>query len=446
MIVIQILGLLVVTLGGVLYLWRYREEGIAALYFNGTWLFFLLGDLAGVPIPTLATGIYQVVTGTLALCLWLRARPREQGLELRRTVSFAWAAMFFLALFWLTHHLFERSTHVTLIHREYYKWAFLFVRWMLPLTMGLLFPLSAHRVQRFLRAAGILGLVTAGFAIVAYLTGLADIRGSEIVRYEFTEKAGQTYAVGASIGIGAVLGGYLIAQDRLTVRRLVFVVSSLLVLFTAVVLSGTRSTVVFAFVTTFVALGFFRVRYMLLAGAVFAAAGFLALFVIAPALPAGSVGRALSWDMIKEGARVRIYLAKQSLKILEVSPAIGRTLGLVDVIDAPFSHNFTLQVLVETGLLGWGLYLAAFVTILAKLCRMIARKGTALFLIGAPLFILAFMNFLEAHAHASIMNVQMWMLLGIIAGHSTRAWERPSIEEEWQEESEADWLATVQPV
>jgi len=142
--------------------------------------------------------------------------------------------------------------------------------------------------------------------------------------------------------------------------------------------------------------------------------------------------------------RDSLYMAKQSLKILEESPAIGRTLGLQDVIDAPFSHNFTLQVLVETGLLGWGLYLAAFAMIVVKLCRMIARKGTALFLIGAPLFILALMNFLEAHAHASIMNVQMWMVLGVIAGHSIHGWEHPHIEEEWQDESEAAWLPEIQ--
>ena len=443
MVAIQVLGVLVVTLGGVLYLWRYREEGIAALYFNGTWLFFLLGDLAGVLIPTLVTGLFQVTTGTLAMCLWLRARPREQGLELPRTVSFAWAAMFLLALFWLTHHLLERSAYSLLIHREYYKWAFAFVRWMLPLSMGLLFPLSAHRIQRFLRAVGILGLVTAGFVIVAYFSGLASVSGTGS-RYMFTEKVGETYAAAASIGIGAVLGGYLVAQGRLTVRRLVFVLSSLLVLFTAAVLSGTRSTVLFAFMVTLVALGFFRIRYMLFAAAGFAAAAGLVFFVIAPTLPTGVVGRALSWEMIMRGANQRLYMAKQSLKILEESPAIGRTLGLQDVIDAPFSHNFTLQVLVETGLLGWGLYLAGFAMIVVKLCRMIARKGTALFQIGAPLFVLAFMNFLEAHAHASLMNLQMWMILGLIAGHSIRGWEHPYIEEEWQDESEAAWLPEIQ--
>ena len=443
MFVIQVLGLVVVTIGAAFYLWRYRDEGVAALYFNGTWLFFLLGDVAGVPIPTLATGIYQVGTGTLTMCLWLRPRPQEQGLELRRTVSFAWLAMFVLAMGWFTHHMFERPGYALLIHREYYKWAFLFVRWMLPLTMGLLFPLSAHRLQRFLRAVGVLGLVTGGFVIIAYFTGLADVGGTAS-RYMFTEKVGETYAAGASIGIGGVLGGYLIAQGRLTARRLVFVLSCLLILFAAVVLSGTRSTVLFAAVTIFAAIGFFRIRYMLLAAAGFVAAAMLAVFVIAPALPPGAVERALSWEMMMRGANQRIYMAKQSLQILKESPVIGRTLGLQDVIDAPFSHNFTLQVLVETGLLGWGLYLAAFVAILLRQCKMIAHKGTALFQIGAPLFILAFMNFLEAHAHASIMNLQMWMLLGIVAGHSIRGWEPAGVEEEWPEEAEAGWLPAAQ--
>ena len=152
-------------------------------------------------------------------------------------------ALFLLWLLWFVHHLIERPTGTVLWKVEYYKWAYSVVRWVLPLFMGLLFPVSAEHVQRFLRATAVVGLATCGLMIVAYFGGLADISQYAGYRYSISEKAGSGYVGAAAIGTGALLGGYLVCQGRLTTRRIVFVVVGLLGMFFAVGLSGTRSTV-----------------------------------------------------------------------------------------------------------------------------------------------------------------------------------------------------------
>ena len=330
-------------------------------------------------------------------------------------------------------------TGTILYKGDYYKWAYSIVRWVLPLFMGLLLPMSAERVQRLLRAPAVLGLVTCGLMIVAYASGVADIARYPGYRYGISERGGAGYAASAAIGTGALLGGYLICQERLTTRRILFVVSGLLTFLAAVVLSGTRSPLLVIPLAVVVALGFFGIRYLVLGLVGGVLVGLLAVFVIVPLLPPMAVKRAMSLPSIMEGLRLRIQLSIKAFDILKVSPAIGKTVRLDEIIGITYSHNFTLQVLVETGFLGWALYLSAVFAVAFKWLRMIANRRSILFPIGAPLLVLFLVIILEAHAHGSMMNSSVWLSFGIMAGHGIHGFQREQADEEWPEEIEAAW-------
>ena len=447
MMIINILAFLLATVGLVFYLRRYRAEGIGALYLNGLHTFFLLTEIAGLSPSTLMTGMYSALTGAAACLLWFFHRPSETETELpRRGFSYPWMAFFLLWLLWFAHHMIERPTGTVLWKAEYYKWAYSIVRWMLPLFAGLLLPMSAERVQRFLRATAVLGLVTCSLMIVAYASGLADIGRYPGYRYGISERGGSGYAAAAAIGTGALLGGYLICQERLTTRRIVFVVSGVLIFFSAVVLSGTRSTLLIMPLAVLAALGFFRIRYLVLGLVGGALVGLLAVSVVVPLLPPMAVKRAMSLPSIMEGIRLRTYLAMETFNILKVSPVIGKTVRLQEIIGITYSHNFTLQVLVETGLLGWALYLSAVGAVAFKWLRMIVNRRSLLFPIGGPLFLLFLVCILEAHAHGSIMNSSVWLCYGIMAGHGIHGFQGEQAGEEWPEEWPEEIEAAWAPV
>ena len=136
---------------------------------------------------------------------------------------------------------------------------------------------------------------------------------------------------------------------------------------------------------------------------------------------------------------MRAYLVKEAFNILKVSPAIGKTVRLDEIIGMTYSHNFTLQVLVETGLIGMTVYLSVFGAVMVKWIRSLADKSSSLFPIGGPLFLLFLVVILEAHAHGSIMNPALWMCYGLMAGHSIRAVAHEPAAEEWPDELEATW-------
>jgi len=438
MFVAVILIVLLVLIGLPLYLYRYRIEGIVALYLGGHLALYLLAHLVGVRIPTIGTGLFVFLTGGLAAVVWLFYRRVDAHLELPKTVTIAQVALVALFALWFVHHMIERGAAAVYYKVEYYKWAYYLESWFLAMVVGFLFPCSAQRVQRFLRALAVLGLGVTGTIVLFYFTGVADV-SQWGKHYAFAEGVhGGAYAGLAVISTGALLGGYLIAQDRLTTRRIVFIMAGVLLLTTATILSGTRSSLLIIPVVGLVALGMFRFRYLPIGLGVAAVVAIPVIFFVVPLLPEGAVKRTLTYERISEGLQNRAYLLKRSFDILEYSPAIGKTVGLKPILGAAYSHNFTSQIMVETGLIGFSLYLMAFVGIAIKWARMLVNKRSTLFAIGAPLLLFMTAVFLEAHAHGSLRNNRFWMLLGLIAGHSLRGFETESPQEGLMTE-EAQW-------
>jgi len=414
-------GVVAILLGLVglpFYLKRYKVEGLAAMCINGLPVFYALAFFTGIGVTTVGTGAYFFVTGALATAIWMFHHRRDSYSELPKRLSAAPMALVLLFFMWLAHHIYERNVTLVTNKEEYYRWAYYIVNWFMALIMGFVFPLSMERVQRFLRAVAILGLTSSAIMVIGYVVGLEDVSKSYGARYAISEQLTDlNYAVCASTSMGALLGGYLICQGRLTGRRIAFVIAGAMLLLAAVILGGTRSSMLVILACGLAVMGVFRLRYIPIAVGGAAVAAVIAIFAVIPLLPEGGVKRTMSPDVLAAGFGNRFRLLMESFSILEVAPAFGKTVGLRDVIGATYSHNFTSQVLVETGLIGITLYLLAVIAIAVKWGKMLVHKQSPLFAIGAPLLMLMVPVFIEAHAHGSLRNGGLWMLLGLMAAH-----------------------------
>ncbi len=408
--------------GLIALIWRYRAEAIVALYANGLTIFFLVTHFLGIHVPTIATGVFDFGLGMLACMIYLFKGSDGDPSELPKRPLGAWLAMFVLFLMWFTLHMLQRPTTHIVLKAEYYKWAYGITYWALALLVGLLFPCSIARVHRLLRAIAILGLTMSAVMLMSYFAGLTDVSESwEGARYSISAKVGALgYAHRASISAAALLGGFMVAQGKkLSRRRIIFVLIAMLVFFGTVVLGGTRSSVIAILLGFLVAAGTFRFRYFPLGLGLMIILGIIGVFVIVPMLPAAGVQRVFSYATIAEGFQNRKDLLIRSLDILRASPAFGRTTGFETVVFGfAYSHNFTVQVLIETGLVGFPIYVGAWVGILARWVPTLKNRASISFQMAAPIMVMLVVVLFEAHAHGELSNHRLWLLVGILAGHS----------------------------
>ncbi|NLW86773.1 MAG: O-antigen ligase family protein [Planctomycetes bacterium] len=410
---------IVVLIGLPFFFRRYRLEGLVAAYAHGLPVFYLISDYIKLPLSREVTGAFLAVTGGISLMAFLFYRPQDasEGPQSRFTLAFG--LLFVLALSWFIFHIFERFLTSIIMERvEFFKWAYSLTNWFLALGLGYFFCLNGLRVQRVLRAIAVLGIVMCTITLVFFFTGRGDLTLSYGMRFHATEHlGGGSYSIHAAMAAGGLLGGYLVAQHRLSARRIVFVIAAMMLFVSTSILGGSRSPIVVMVLVVFFALGTFRFRYIPIALCSMVVALLIVVFVVAPLLPEGGFKRAMTFESMVDGVATRLWLVHESLNILNVSPVWGRTIGLEQVIGMAYSHNFTLQMLVETGLVGFGLYLSATTIVAIYWFKMLVGYQRAYFAIGAPLLIYFLAVWLEAHAHGDIMNRSLWFCLGAMAAH-----------------------------
>jgi len=411
--------LIFALVGLVFFLKRYKIEGVAALYMNGLAMYHLLIGRGGGTIGPVATGALFFTTGILAILLWFFFPPRDLRNAMPKSLSIPYIILFGLSLVWLLHHFIERGMGTPYQKVEYFKWAYALAWWILALIIGIIFPMSPARFQRFLRAVAVAGLASNSLIVIGYFLGAEDVSGSYGSRYAISEQLGSlTYAITASTSAGALLGGYLVCQEKITTKRIILIIAGLGILAISCILAGTRSSLLIFPIVTLAALGTFKFRYIPIGIALLAAVGAIIVFIVVPLLPEMAASRSLTLESIESGLELRWLLVKEVFNILNVAPVFGRTVGLENIIGLTYSHNFTLQIMVETGILGFALYLMAVAMIAGKWIKLLLDRKSPLFKIAAQLSMLFLPVFIEAHAHSHLMNPRMWLLFAIMAGHS----------------------------
>ena len=228
-----------------------------------------------------------------------------------------------------------------------------------------------------------------------------------------------------------MLGGYVVAQPKVSARRMVLILAGLLICVTTTVLGGTRSSMLIVIVTFLVALLTLRLRYLPIGAGVLAVAAVLWFSVVMPMLPRFAVQRTIDLASLEQGASVRVGLIQQAMTILHESPAFGRTLALGGVIGLDYSHNFTIQVLVETGLVGFVIYAVAVIAILRKTVRLLAQILDAVHR-GRPAVAADVQRHVGSPRARALAQPAPWMLLGLLAGHAV---PQPESAEELELES-----------
>lgn len=399
---------------------RFGKEGLAAAYLVGVPLFIFITRLAGLRFPTLATGIYSAAVGGLVCILYFFTRPSVTEYVISRRMTLSWMGLVILSIVWFVHHVVERQiAPMTVTAAEYFKWGYGIVYWMLALVVGIMFPVSYSRVQRLCRAIGWVALITIGVQLASYFLGLKDVSEAWGYRYSSVGRVSAlSYAIIASIGSAGLLAGYGYAQPaRPGLRKTLLLVIGIGILFAGTILGGTRSAAACIILTVVLFLGTFRLRYIPIGLTVLVMVGALFIFVIVPLLPGLAAGRVLKLESIVEGLSTRFDLAVSAFKILTDSPILGKTLFLRSVIGMEYSHNFTLQVLVETGIFGFVLLAAVMVKLVMNYGRAMAKTDRSLNPIVVPLMIVFFAAYFEAHAHEHLFNNRVWMLIGLFVSH-----------------------------
>lgn len=416
------LGILIAVaslIGLVFFLVRYKQEGIVAVYLAGLPVIYLITDWIGFNIPQEGTGAWLAVTSAIAFLCYFFRKPPDAAEGPARRFTLPVLLLVVLTLTWYVFHIFERVAATIIMERaEYFKWAYAITNWIMAMMVGFFFPLNATRVRRLLRAVAILGITMCIIVFIGYFAGRGDLATSYGKRYMASEKlGGGNYSIMAAMAAGALLGGYLVAQEKLTARRIVFVVIALMLFMGASVLGGSRSPIVVMGLITLFAMGTFRFRYVPIGLAMGVIALAIVVLVIVPMLPEGGFKRAMTYESMVNGITVRLWLVYESFNILNVSPVWGQTIGLEQIIGMAYSHNFTLQMMVETGLVGFALYLASTALVGINWVKMLVGYQRTLFAIGAPLLIYFSAVWLEAHAHGDIMNRPLWFCLAVMAAH-----------------------------
>ena len=407
--------------GTVIFFLRYRTEGLVGLYVCGVPILLLVTGLMGYRIPTIGTGIFSFLCAGIPCLLYLGGVGASDAGALQRRFSFGLLGLFVLFALWFIHHVIQRSTFIILDRGEYYKWAYGITYWFLPLLLGYVFPLSAERVQRMLRATVMVGIAMSAILILSYLTGRADVSGSYGARYSPVAKlGGLNYATTASFAFGALLGGYVVCQGRLKPRRILFLIIAGATLVACTILGGTRSSLLATGLAILVCLSTFRFRYLPIGLVVAGVAGVIVMFIVIPAMPEATIARVMTYESFVKGTNVRIYLFKESFNILKIAPAFGTTMYMQEVTGSSYSHNFMIQILVETGLVGVAIFIPIAISVIIRWAIMLKNKKSPLFSIGAPLLLLLVPVFIEYSVHGGITSQQIWLLLGMMAGHAIR--------------------------
>jgi hypothetical protein len=120
----------------------------------------------------------------------------------------------------------------------------------------------------------------------------------------------------------------------------------------------------------------------------------------------------------EHGTGVRVNLFLSTLAILKVAPFLGQTREVVSLMGDQYSHQIFSQILVETGLIGLGVYLICVIPAVIKWGVAAFRRQRTVWLFAAPLGAWFAYEFVQRNmASGNIANTDFWVIMGILLGH-----------------------------
>jgi len=400
----------------------FRAEGFIALFLIGIGMIFILADRFNVTWTTAMTGTAYLVFFQVTLLWWWLAAREPLGVQLQRKYGFAVVAIMALWLFWEIKHTIERQSFSVVTPYEYYKWLYMMSSWAAPFVLGILFPLSQKRLRRLFLAVGMLGLALIVIVLLFYVTGQKDYSRWG-VRYTPAERL-DSLQIGITGGIGiSYLLAYLVLRqksaDKLGTFRTLLLMSAVGIMFVGIGLTGSRGPFAAALLTVIFALFVSGGRAAVRIGIACLVTGTIVYLGIA-LVPSATLQR-LAGIAGREGLGQRWHLLVESFNILNVAPGFGQTLNLRHIIGIEYSHQITTQVMVEMGLVGFALYLMAFVSGTWRWIHVcFLRRASDVWLFAGPLSVVFFFEVVQRNAAGHLASGDIWFILGMLMGHRLR--------------------------
>jgi hypothetical protein len=418
-IVLVLILLIAVTTAGV-FVAVYRAEGLLAFYIAGTAMVLFVFETIRVPWSPVMTGLIRPLVFIPLVTWWWVGGIRRDELQLPRHVSFSGVLLLLLFVLWEAKYAYEGQYMGVESKYETLKWAYFIQNWGAALILGMMFPLTLKRLQRFLGAMGAMGIIWAVLEVGAFLMGRRDMRmEGSVGRYQFAASVGSLrLGIGSAMG-GSCLLGWLLLKNRIqrSQKRNIFVGVSLGVIAIAVLLTGSRGPMVSLFATI--------VAFLLLLGGRNSMRFGLALIVLGVLVYAG-------YTIIPEKTRYRLFgllfgehgvaeraeIFLSALNILKVAPFLGQTRGITSLIGMENPHQLFGQILMETGLIGLGVYLICVIPAAIKWGVAAFRRQRTVWLFAAPLGAWFAFEFVQRNmAAGQLGSTDFWVIMGILLGH-----------------------------
>jgi hypothetical protein len=416
-----IIVITVVLVATAIYVSIYRAEGLLVFYIIGAPLVLFVVETLRLPWSTVMTGLIRPLVFVPLVAWWWVAGIRSDELQLPRHVSFSGVLLLLLFALWEAKYFYEGQYMGLESKYEQLKWAYFIQNWGAALILGMMFPLTLKRLQRFLAAMGAMGMIWAVLEVGAFLMGRRDMtmEGSVGVRYQFAASVGSLgLGIGSAMG-GACLLGWFLLKDRIrhSQKRNIFVGVSLGVIAIAVLLTGSRGPMVSLFATIVAFLFLLGGRNSMRFGLALAILGVL-IYAGYTIIPEETRNRLFGQLLGSSGVGVRWRLLKNALAVLDVAPFLGHTRGIVSLTGISYSHQIFSQILMETGLVGLGVYLICVIPAVIKWGVAAFRRQRTVWLFAAPLGAWFAFEFVQRNmAAGQIGSTDFWVIMGIFLGH-----------------------------
>jgi len=422
MFVIVIFTALAIAIGAFIFLWLFRAEGILAFYLIGGSTVLWLAETFRIPWSPVYTGLIRPICFVPLALWWGFSRRRSDEAYLPRRLSGAMVVLLVLALTWQAKYWFERSFIPITNKYEYLKWAYMVQDWLAVLVLGWMMPLTVKRLRRMLAACATLGFFWAALEVGFFLLGRQDMseRATEGARYQFAASIG-SLGLGLNTGIGAAcLLGWHILKNQLQgakQSRSVFVGILFGVMAMAVLLTGSRGPMVSIFATF--------VTFLLILGGRNAVRFAIGLSVVAVLIWAGleiipETAKFRLFGMLfhKSGVSARYQYFLDTFNILAVSPMMGQTIGLVQIIGMTYSHQLFSQVMVELGVLGFLVFMGVSAVVFLKWLTAARQRNWEGWIFVGPLMVWFAYEFVQRNLAAGHLgSADYWFVVAILAGH-----------------------------
>ncbi|MCL2700447.1 MAG: O-antigen ligase family protein [Phycisphaerae bacterium] len=407
----------------IVYLRIFRLEGMLALYICGFAAMGLVVQFAGLGWDTMKSGMFYGVTFVVTAGWMILAHSRD-AVVLPRRFTLAVALIGFLGIL-MELRLYMYAGQAS--GMEQTKWIYVIFTWIIPFWMGVAWPLSLPRLRRFISAMVWMGIAIALTTLVSWATGHVGTVHEAATRYSASDRLhGLSFAITLGLCASAMLAYIFIAnQTRKNIFRDIVCWGGLAVMVIAIALTGTRAPLLFLAMVTVVFLLLMGGRTSIRIGIGLSVAIVL-LLATHTMLPETALKRLSSTET---GTSSRIVLIERGLQFAAKNPVWGTPVGFGSATakqrGGATSHNLTVQILMELGIVGLFCFLvAAIPTILRWSIAAFRRTPTRLF--AAPLLIVFLQVFLMRHSSGNnVLTEEIWLLFGIMMGHSLTLVRQP---------------------